>query len=84
VPLEELLVSKAPYADTAARIFGGAWGIPVAVLAVISCVGTLNGWTMITGRITQGLAQDGLFPKIFSKVNKLGTIEREILIVCLP
>lgn len=73
VPPEALLASKAPYADAAQSIFGGNWGTPVALAAVLSCVGTLNGWTIVVGRIPYGAAEDGLFPDIFKKTTAHGT-----------
>lgn len=70
---ENLLQSKAPYADAAERIFGGAWGTPVTFAAIISCLGTLNGYLIIVGRIPYGAAQDGLFPKFFTRTTNHGT-----------
>jgi APA family basic amino acid/polyamine antiporter len=70
---QDLVQSKAPYADAAHRIFGGAWGAPVAIAAIISCLGTLNGWLIIVGRIPYGAAQDGLFPKFFTRTTPHGT-----------
>ncbi|MES2252313.1 MAG: amino acid permease [Pseudomonadota bacterium] len=72
VPRAELLHAKAPYADLAAILFGGYWGIPVAIVAAICCVGALNGWTMVVGRIALGAANDGLFPAIFKGTTKHG------------
>jgi APA family basic amino acid/polyamine antiporter len=73
VPHADLVQSKAPYADAASLVFGGNWAIPVAVAAVVSCLGTLNGWVMVVGRIPFGAAEDGLFPKIFMRTTKHGT-----------
>jgi APA family basic amino acid/polyamine antiporter len=73
VPPADLVQSKAPYADAAHIIFGGSWGVPVAIAAIISCLGTLNGWTLIVGRIPYGAAQDGLFPSFFQKTTRHGT-----------
>ena len=73
VPHGELIQSKAPYADAAHIIFGGSWGVPVAIAAIISCLGTLNGWTLIVGRIPYGAANDGLFPRFFQKTTRHGT-----------
>lgn len=70
---QELLQSKAPYADAAERIFGGTWGVPVIFAAIISCLGTLNGYLIIVGRIPYGAAQDGLFPKFFTRTTNHGT-----------
>lgn len=75
-----LINSKAPYADAAHALFGGNWGIPVTITAVIACLGTLNGWTMVVGRIPYGAAQDGLFPKLFLKTTKHGTPHYGIII----
>jgi APA family basic amino acid/polyamine antiporter len=73
LPNETLINSKGPYADVASAIFGGSWGTPFAIAAIISCIGTLNGWTMVVGRMPQAAADEGLFPKIFSKTNRFGT-----------
>ncbi|MDF3034241.1 MAG: amino acid transporter [Alphaproteobacteria bacterium] len=70
---QDLIHSKAPYADAAERIFGGAWGVPVSLAAIITCLGTLNGWLIIVGRIPYGAAQDGLFPKLFTRTTAHGT-----------
>jgi APA family basic amino acid/polyamine antiporter len=80
---EDLLQSKAPYADMAHRIFGGTWGVPVALAAIISCLGTLNGWTIIVGRIPYGAAQDGLFPAFFKRTTAHGTPYWGVLISSL-
>ncbi|GAB2579598.1 hypothetical protein GCM10027168_10580 [Streptomyces capparidis] len=40
--------STAPFTDAADAIFGGSWaGDAVAVAAIVSGLGALNGWTMI-------------------------------------
>ncbi len=70
---QDLIVSKAPYADAAQAIFGGKWGTPVAIAAIISCLGTLNGWLIVVGRIPYGAAHDGIFPEIFKKRTHHGT-----------
>jgi APA family basic amino acid/polyamine antiporter len=80
IPNEELVKSSAPYATAAALIFGGSWGIPVAIMAIITCVGSLNGWTIVVGRIAQSAAGDGLFPEIFSRTNRDGTPHWAIMI----
>jgi len=72
VPRAELLRAKAPYADLATILFGGYWGIPVSIVAAVCCIGALNGWTMVVGRIALGAASDGLFPAIFKGTTKQG------------
>ncbi len=81
MPHADLAASQAPYADAAALIFGGAiWSKIIAVCAVVTCIGSLNGWIMIVGRIAQAAADDGLFPKVFSKTTEAGTPYAAILI----
>lgn len=69
---EALIISKAPYADAANAIWGGSWGTPVAIAAIIACIGSLNGWIMIVGKMPQAAAEDKLFPKIFAKTSQNG------------
>lgn len=72
VPKDQLIGSKAPYAELAGHLFGGSWSISVALLASIACAGALNGWIMVVSRISQGAAEDGLFPAFFSRTTKKG------------
>jgi APA family basic amino acid/polyamine antiporter len=80
IPNAELVKSQSPYADLAAKIFSGSWSNIISFAAVISCIGTLNGWTIIVGRIPQALANDGLFHRFFAQVNKYDTPQRGILL----
>jgi APA family basic amino acid/polyamine antiporter len=65
VPQADLVSSVAPFAD-AARLMWGEWaGYFIAAIAVISCFGALNGWTLIQGQMPMAAADDGLFPAIF-------------------
>src|SRR5581483_10667695 len=63
--------STSPFADAANVIFGGTWGgKAIAVVAMFSIFGVLNGWTLLQGRVALGAAQDGLFPKQFARVDE--------------
>jgi APA family basic amino acid/polyamine antiporter len=55
-------------------MFGGAgWaGKFVALIAVISGIGALNGWTMVTAEMPYAAAKDGLFIHHFAKINRKG------------
>lgn len=61
----ELASSNAPYVDAAKTMFGGHWYLVISVIASIVCIGTLNAWTLTSGQIALGLAQDSLMPKVF-------------------
>jgi basic amino acid/polyamine antiporter, APA family len=41
----------------------------VAIVAMISTFGALNGWILIQGRVSLAAAQDGLFPRLFAQVS---------------
>jgi basic amino acid/polyamine antiporter, APA family len=73
IPNAGLAHSTAPYADAARIIFGPIGGTLIAIGAIISCLGTLNGWTLLQGQVPLAAARDGLFPKMFTKVSHQGT-----------
>jgi APA family basic amino acid/polyamine antiporter len=79
----QLIVSKAPYADLAGLLFGGVWTSTIALAAVICCLGSFNGWTLVVGRIANGAAHEGLFPKLFLQEDAKGTPQLSILISSL-
>ncbi len=68
VPHHELVNNGAPFVPAFGAIFtGGAWaGKLVAALAVVSGIGALNGWTLVTTEVARAQANDGLFPRQFA------------------
>ncbi len=68
VPHHALVGNTAPFVTAFGTIFThGAWaGKLVAALAVVSGIGALNGWTLVTTEVARAAAQDGLFPKAFA------------------
>ena len=69
VPLATLQASNAPFADAARSIFGGTWGKWVAVVGMVSAFGALNGWILLTARVSLAASNDGLFPEFFGRVS---------------
>ncbi len=70
IPTHELAHSNSPFADAANIIFGGTWGgKAIAVVAMISTFGALNGWTLLAGRVPLAAAEDDLFPSRFARVH---------------
>ena len=70
IPTEVLANSTSPFADAASAIFGGVWaGKAIALVAMISTFGALNGWILLQGRVPLAAAEDGLFPRQFAKVH---------------
>jgi APA family basic amino acid/polyamine antiporter len=69
VPQGELAASSSPFALAAADIFGGSWDKVIALVAMISTFGALNGWIILQGRVPLAAAEDGLFPRPFARVH---------------
>jgi len=73
VPNETLRATGAPFTDAFDAIFGGTWsGKLVALFAVISGLGALNGWTLVCGEVPYAAARDRLFPAAFARTNRHG------------
>jgi APA family basic amino acid/polyamine antiporter len=82
---EQLQRSNAPFADAAALIWGNQARSWVALGAIISTFGALNGWILVQGQVPLAAARDGLFPHIFSRENKknvpaIGVVISSVLI----
>ncbi len=71
VPNAALQLSTAPFTDSANAIVGGSWaGQAVAVAAVVSGLGALVGWTLVTAEMPMAAAQDRLFPAPFARTRR--------------
>ena len=72
---DTLVGNGAPFVDAFQTMFGhAAWvGKIVALTAVISGIGALNGWTLITAEMPRAAAVDGLFLPQFAKTRADGT-----------
>jgi APA family basic amino acid/polyamine antiporter len=69
-----LSASSAPFADAANAMWGGTflgltWGKWIAIVAMAATLGALNGWILLTARVSLAAANDGLFPKPFARVH---------------
>jgi APA family basic amino acid/polyamine antiporter len=77
IPAHTLAGSNAPFADAARAMWGSSVlgvspGKLIALVAMISTFGALNGWILLQGRVPQAAAEDGLFPKPFARVSGKG------------
>ena len=79
-PMSRLAHSAFPFALAAKQILGpiGQWLI--ALGAVISCVGALNGWTLLQGQIGMAAADGGHFPRVFAKRNRYDAPHASLII----
>ena len=74
VPHDALVDDGAPFVAAFDAMFSGGWiGKLVALTAVISGIGALNGWTMVTAEMPYVAAKDGMFLPAFAKENAHGT-----------
>lgn len=73
VPSEALARSTAPLADVAREMWGVAGGVLIAIGAVISTFGTLNGFTLLCGQVPYGAALDHVFPDRMGQLSRYGT-----------
>ena len=85
VPHHDLVNNGAPFVNAFQTIFSqGAWaGHLVAALAVVSGIGALNGWTLVTAEVSRAVAADGLFPKAFSWTDRRGSAWLGIVLAAL-
>ncbi|MFF7378047.1 amino acid permease [Streptomyces massasporeus] len=73
VPHDRLVDSGAPFADAVNAITGSGWGgTAIALVAVASITGCLNGWILMAAQMPYAAARDGLFPAPFARRGKGG------------
>ncbi len=72
IPSGALKHSVTPFADAAVVIYGNNARYWVSAGIAIAAFGSLNGWTLLQGQVPFAVANDKLFPVIFTKQNKKG------------
>jgi len=80
IPQAELAASNSPYADLFARVLGGHYGQAVAAFVLVSGLGVLNGWTLLSGEVVQCMSRHGGFPAAFMHENSRGAPARALLL----
>lgn len=80
IPRETLLKSSAPFSDAATVMWGEWAGVMIAVAAIISSLGALNGWTLMMSQVPMAAAQDGAMPAIFGRLSSRGVPAHGLLI----
>lgn len=72
IPQAELGASDAPFVDLLDRLLGVGPGRLLAAFVVISGIGALNGWTLLTGDLTRTMAHNGVLPAPLGRSNGRG------------
>ena len=81
VPNAELATSPRPLAVMAERALGSWAGLVMAFAAIVGGLGTLNGWTLMAGRIPLSAARDGLFFPAMARIHpERGTPHRALVL----
>ena len=85
VPHHALVGNGAPFVNAFGTIFPhGTWaGKLISAVAVVSGIGALNGWTLVTTEVSRAPADDGLFPRPFAWNDRNGTAWFGIIIAAL-
>ena len=83
----DIAVSNAPYADAIGIVLGDYGKIIIAIFAIISGVGCLNGWTLLQIEIPKNLSEKRLLGTFFSETNSKGVPYKGVIastiIVCV-
>lgn len=72
IPQERLAQSGAPFVELLDDYLGNGVGRVLAVFVVISGLGALNGWTLLTGELTATMARHGSLPQPLARLNARG------------
>ena len=72
LPSDLAAKSSAPLADLVSYVWGTGAGKLVAAFALISAIGALNGWVFLQAEVQLVLAERGVFPRIFARLNEAG------------
>ena len=80
MPADQLANSNAPFAEFIGQYMGNRMDSVIAVFAVISGFGALNGWIMLMGEMPNAMAKSGVFPKYLAKRSKYDTPARGLIV----
>ena len=72
VPNEQLQQSTAPFSDSVSTMLGSSGSTVIAVVAVISTLGAMNGLILLAGQVPMAAAFDHLAPRLFGRTNAMG------------
>ena len=81
IPGSQLANSTAPFGLVFAHMFNHTVGKVVVGMMVISCFGSLFSWQFTIAEVARSCAADGYFPRLFTRMNKLGAPVVGILVI---
>jgi len=83
IPNAKLATSSAPFADAMSIVFGSKISMIIVFCAVINCLGSLAGWTLVIGQTAKAAAEDGLFPKFCATTNSRGVPSQGLIALAI-
>ncbi len=83
IPNAELQRAHAPFAEAARMAIGTPGVIVISLCAILKSVGSLGGWMLLVGQSAKAAASDGMFPKVFARINRHGVPGRGLMIVAV-
>ncbi|TNV20000.1 putrescine-ornithine antiporter [Buttiauxella sp. B2] len=81
VPNMDLANSTAPFGLAFAQMFTPTVGKIIMALMIMSCVGSLLGWQFTIAQVFKSSADEGYFPKVFSKLTKAEAPVKGMLVI---
>ncbi|HEI6800013.1 TPA: putrescine-ornithine antiporter [Yersinia enterocolitica] len=81
VPNIDLANSTAPFGLAFAQMFDPTVGKIIMALMVMSCCGSLLGWQFTIAQVLKSSADEGYFPKVFSKISKAEAPIKGMLVI---
>ena len=81
IPNAQLRTSHAPFAEAARMVVGTTGMVIIGLCAILKSVGALGGWMLLVGQSAKAAADDGMFPRIFGKINRYGVPGVGLLVV---
>jgi APA family basic amino acid/polyamine antiporter len=80
LPQAEASASPAPFATFVERYWSAGPAALIAVFAVISCLGALNGWILMQGELARSMAERGMLPAWLAATDARGTPARGLVV----
>ena len=72
VPADQIAKSPAPFETAVAAAIGAGPALVMAFCAMVKAAGALGGWTLLTAESARAAAEDGLFTRMFARVDRRG------------
>jgi len=83
IPQARLAASAAPFVTVLDHFIGVGNGRWVGFLILVSGMGAVNGWTLLSGELTRTLASHGLLPALLGRCNRRGAPAAALLLVAV-